>query len=212
MLGNPVSIPRYRMLKLCGDNAMGADNQQERLKTEGWITGFVDGEGCFSVSIFKNPSMSSGWQVFPEFVVTQGERSLEALQILKDFFGCGRIYVNRRHDNHREDLYRYCVRSLEELRTKIVPFFQRNRLRTSKAREFERFVQVLDLIEAGKHLTDEGLAEIERIIQHMNLRSRSSESSETVRRAPHRGEDTVRASGRPEEAGRKSRPPAQAGQ
>ena len=151
--------------------------------------------------------MSSGWQVFPEFVVTQGKRSLEALQALKEFFGCGRIYVNRRHDNHREDLYRYCVRSLEELRTNIVPFFQQNKLKTSKAREFERFVQVLDLIEAGKHLTDEGLAEIEQIAQQMNFRFRSSESSETVRRAPYKGEDTVRASGRPEEAGRKSRPP-----
>ena len=162
---------------------MGADNQQERLKTEGWITGFVDGEGCFSVSIFKNSSMSIGWQVFPEFVVTQGERSLETLRTLQEFFGCGRIYVNRRYDNHTENLYRYCVRSLEELRTKIVPFFQQNRLRTAKAKEFETFVQVLNLMEDGKHLTIEGLAEIKRIIHAMNFRSRSSESSETVRRA-----------------------------
>ena len=129
--------------------------------------------------------MKSGWQVFPEFVVTQGKRSLEALQVLKEFFGCGRIYINRRHDNHSEDLYRYCVRSVKELRTKIVPFFQRNRLRTAKAKEFEKFVQVLDLMKADKHLTDEGLAEIEQIAQRMNFRFRSSESSETVRRVPH---------------------------
>ena len=191
---------------------MGADNQQERLKTEGWITGFVDGEGCFSISIFKIPSMSSGWQVFPEFVVTQGERSLEALQALKEFFGCGRIYINRRYDNHSENLYRYCVRSVKDLRTKIVPFFQRNRLKTAKAEEIKKFVQVLDLMKDDRHLTKEGLAEIERIVRKMNFRLRSSESSETVRRAPRRGEDTVRASGRPEEAGRKPRPPAQAGQ
>jgi len=33
----------------------GADNQQERLKFIGWIIGFVDGEGCFTVSFFKHP-------------------------------------------------------------------------------------------------------------------------------------------------------------
>ncbi len=181
---------------------MGADNQQERLKVEGWITGFVDGEGCFSVSILKNPSTSTGWQVFPEFVVTQGERSLAVLRVLQEFFGCGRIYVNRRYDNHTENLYRYCVRSLEDLRTKIVPFFQRNCLQTTKAEEFKKFVQVLQLMEKRKHLKKKGLAEIQRIIQRMNRRSRSSASSETVRRAPKSSaEDTVRAARRRAESG-----------
>jgi hypothetical protein len=35
------------------ENMLGADNQQERLRTVGWIVGFVDGEGCFSVTIQK---------------------------------------------------------------------------------------------------------------------------------------------------------------
>lgn len=175
---------------------MGADNQQERLKIEGWITGFVDGEGCFSISILKNPSTRSGWQVFPEFVVTQGKRSLQALRVLQEFFGCGRIYVNRRYDNHTENLYRYCVRSLEDLQATIVPFFQHNKLRTAKAEEFKKFVRVLELMKRRKHLKKEGLAEIRRIIGQMNSR-RSSASSETVRRAPRQAdEDTVRAARR----------------
>src|SRR6059058_6284304 len=36
--------------------------------TVGWIVGFVDGEGCFSVTIQKTTT-ATGWQVFPEFVV-----------------------------------------------------------------------------------------------------------------------------------------------
>ena len=55
-------------------NGLNRDNQQERLKTIGWIVGFVDGEGCFSVSVFKNKTTKNGWQIFPEFVVTQGEK------------------------------------------------------------------------------------------------------------------------------------------
>ena len=60
---------------------MSADNQQERLKTVGWIVGFVDGEGCFSVSIQRCRVVKLGWQVFPEFVVTQGAKSISRSSI-----------------------------------------------------------------------------------------------------------------------------------
>ena len=51
-------------------NAPSAGNQQERLDPW-WIVGFVDGEGCFSVSAFKNFTCKSGFQTLYEFVVTQ---------------------------------------------------------------------------------------------------------------------------------------------
>src|ERR1043166_2464130 len=92
--------PALLALEKGSDNMSGADDQQERLKTVGWIVGFVDGEGCFSVTIQKSTT-ATGWQVFPEFVVTQGEKSLSALHDPQAFFGCGKIFVNRRRDNHR---------------------------------------------------------------------------------------------------------------
>jgi len=165
---------------------MGADNQQERLKTVGWVVGFIDGEGCFSVTIQKSRSMTTGWQIFPELAVTQGEKSLPALYDLQRFFGCGRIFVNRRNDNHREHLYRFCVRSVADLREKITPFFQENPPRTAKRKDFEKFVRVLDLMKEGKHLNFEGIAEIAVIVQTMNRKkpSRFLESSETTRQVP----------------------------
>jgi hypothetical protein len=39
-----------------GDNVSGAENQQERLIRLGWVTGFVDGEGCFSIGFVRQPS------------------------------------------------------------------------------------------------------------------------------------------------------------
>src|SRR5947209_4065311 len=97
------------------DNVTRADNQQERLVMSNWIVGFVDGEGCFSVSIFKNRTSKSGFQVMPEFVVTQGQKSLNVLEDIKEFFGCGAIFVNRRYVNHKENIYRYCVRTFKDL-------------------------------------------------------------------------------------------------
>ena len=159
------------------------DNQQERLDIVGWIVGFVDGEGCFSVSMIRNSTTSFGWQLFPEFVVTQGEKSREALKLIHDHFQCGSIYLNRRSDNHRESLLRYCVRSTRDLRLKIIPFFIQHPLRTAKQEDFEKFVAVLQLMENRRHQTIEGLQEAARIIQSMNRKvpSRFLESSETTR-------------------------------
>ena len=120
-----------------------ADNQQERLRIASWIVGFTDGEGCFSVSIIKNKTSKLDWQVFPEFVITQGKKSLSALKTFEKFFKCGKIYVNNRYDNHKENLYRYCVRSVKDLHEVVIPFFQSNQLITSKRNDFKIFCEII---------------------------------------------------------------------
>ena len=90
-------------------NPTGAVNQQERPGFEQWIVGFVDGEGCFSISVVRNRGMKLGWQVQHEFSVTQAANSRSALEALGRYFGCGRIIENSRRDNHREPLLRYSV-------------------------------------------------------------------------------------------------------
>jgi hypothetical protein len=35
------------------ENPGGAENQQERLIRTGWVIGFVDGEGCFSIGFVR---------------------------------------------------------------------------------------------------------------------------------------------------------------
>lgn len=152
------------------DNAIGADNQQERSETIGWIVGFTDGEGCFSVSIVRNKTSSLGWQVMPEFVITQGEKSLSALYKFKDFFGCGNIFINRRYDNHTENLYRFCIRSLKDINEKVVPFFRKYPLQTAKSHEFDYFAKIMDMIKKKEHLTLDGITEIVKIASLMNVK------------------------------------------
>lgn len=171
-------------------NSSSADNQQERLKTIGWIIGYIDGEGCFSVSLIKNKTTKTGWQVFPEFVVTQGEKSLNTLRLIKNFFGCGNLFINRRYDNHKENLYRYCVRSRQDLEEKIIPFFQKNQLKSAKRKDFKKFVTIIKLMKKNEHFTKKGIGKIAKIIQTMNRRKqpRFLESSETIRRDSQKSE------------------------
>ena len=159
----------------CGsDNSSAADNQQERLIKIGWITGFVDGEGCFSIHVVRQPHRANrrgyktGFQVAHQFVVTQGAKSVECLQMMQEFFGVGRVYCNRRFDNHKEHLYQFVVAKRNDLLRTIIPFFQRHLLRTSKQSDFLKFVECMRVIESDAHLTISGLVLILEIMQTMN--------------------------------------------
>lgn len=155
------------------ENAVGAENQQERLTTSGWVVGFVDGEGCFSCPIYRCATMTLGWQVRPEFAVVQGESSRDVLDDLVRFFGCGKVFRNRRHDNHREDVFRYCVQRFTDLRDIIVPFFQEIPLRTAKRHNFAKFAEIVGLMDLRWHLSAGGLVEVAKIAQTMNHRKPS---------------------------------------
>jgi hypothetical protein len=156
------------------DNSGGAENQQERLIRLGWVIGFVDGEGCFSIGFVRQHGgrgrngYRTGYQVSHEFVVTQGAQSAAALHELEAFFGVGQVLGNKRYDNHREHLLRYVVRRRTDLIDTIIPFFRSHHLRTAKQRNFEKFSVCVELVEQGHHLSSEGLADLAEIAETMN--------------------------------------------
>src|SRR5437867_5923854 len=102
-------------------------NQQERLVDPSWVTGFVDGEGCFSIGLVRQPDRDgrkgykTGYQVSHEFAVTQGAKSIAVLRALHEFFGVGQVLINTRHDNHKEHLHRYVVRRRRDLLEVTIP-------------------------------------------------------------------------------------------
>ncbi len=132
-----------------------------KLESE-WVTGFVDGEGCFHIGVSQHAEMSVGVQVLPEFTVVQHERDVQVLHGLKSFFGCG--VVRRNHG----DRMAYRVRGFDHLTQHIVPFFLRHPLRTGKRQDFDKFRRVLDLMKQGTHLQAEGIDRIREIAAEMN--------------------------------------------
>ena len=127
-----------------------------------WIVGFVDGEGCFHVGINPHLEMTAGFQVLPEFTVVQHKRDVQVLHALKGHFDCGVVRVNH------ADRMAYRVRALEHLRDRIVPFFVKHPLKTSKNVDFHKFRDVVLMMDAQVHLTSEGIEEIRSIAATMN--------------------------------------------
>ena len=127
-----------------------------------WVAGFVDGEGCFHVSINPHAEMSVGYQVLPEFTVVQHERDIQILHALKAFFGCG--VVRKNHG----DRMAYRVRGKQHLLQRIVPFFMKHPLKTKKHVDFRKFRDVLLLMDQNVHLTADGVEKIRAIARAMN--------------------------------------------
>ena len=157
---------------------MDADNQQERLDAS-WISGFTDGEGCFHISINKIQKMSLGWQVLPEFRIVQHEKDESVLYKIKDYFGFGNVRTNRK--DHHGERKEFKVRGLENL-NKIIGFFRKYPLKTSKKKDFEIFSEVIELMNNKEHLTRKGLDEIAKLISKMNRQPKIKylKSSETT--------------------------------
>ena len=82
------------------------------------------------------PEMSLGWQVLPEFRIVQHEKDEYVLYKIKDYFGFGDVKINRTDEHGTRKEFR--VRGLENL-NKIIEFFNKNTLRTSKRKDFEIF-------------------------------------------------------------------------
>jgi hypothetical protein len=160
------------------ENASGAVNQQERL--ESYIAGFVDGEGCFHVAIQRNPCTRSGWQLVPEFRISQDACRAKVLDLARDLLGCGALRENHRgSDDHTLVLV---VRRRRDLLERVIPFFERNPLLSAKKEEFATFAGIVRSMERGEHLFREGFERLAAEAVQMNgggryrRRYRSSDS------------------------------------
>lgn len=108
-----------------------------------WVTGFVDAEGCFSMSIFKSKTAAIGWTVEPCFIITLHVRDLELLNSIKQFFSAGSVSIVGKDARFR-------VRSRSELKV-IIAHFNKYPLQTSKALNFSYFCEILSLINKKAH-------------------------------------------------------------
>ncbi len=134
------------------DNATGAANQQERL--DAYLAGFVDGEGSFHVAVCRNPGTRAGWQLVPEFHVSQSPERRQVLDLLQHRLGCGRIQEN--HRGSRDTTLVFVVRRRRDLLESVIPFFEAQPLLSSKQQEFVVFTSIVRAMEAGEHLCISG--------------------------------------------------------
>ena len=128
-----------------------------------YISGFVDGEGCFCVSFQPSRRHRFGWEVRPSFSVSQNADRAELLYVIQQRWGCGFIRPDR-----SDKTIKFEVRNVGDLIEKVLPHFQEHPLASSKQRDVEKFQRICKLIYEGRHLKWEGFMEVVKISMRMN--------------------------------------------
>lgn len=107
------------------------------------ILGFVDGEGCFHVSILQNSKLKTGYMVSQWFEIHIHLKNEEVLMQIKEQLGVGNIYKSGQS-------VRLKVQSIKELKI-LLDFFQNNKLITQKRADYLLFCDLFNLVEQKKN-------------------------------------------------------------
>ena len=129
-----------------------------------FITGLVDAEGCFRISIIKDTRTKTGWQVFCNFQIDLHIRDLTLLQQIQTYFGgYGGIYTKTGGVG-----YIYKISSLSHITEVIIPHFDLFPLKSDKLADFMLFKLIIAKIQLKEHLTLEGVKDIVAIRASLN--------------------------------------------
>ena len=92
----------------------GPRNSREFLSA--YVSGYVDGEGCFTVSISPRAKLRAGWEVRPSFSVSQNGDRAEVLYAIQELLGCGSIRPDR-----SDRTLKWETRRLEDHLERVIP-------------------------------------------------------------------------------------------
>lgn len=140
---------------MCSENVSSADNQQERLNY--YISGYVDGEGSFHVAIQKVAHVKFGYQLLPEFHVSQSKDRPQVLELIQKTLNCGYIKENfRGKDNNLV----YVVRNRQQLLQFVIPFFYQHPMLSDKQKDFQKFAEIVQALNEKRHFTKVGFKDL----------------------------------------------------
>ena len=160
------------------------------MDTASYISGFVDGEGCFCVSFQPSKRHRFGWEVRPSFSVSQNADRAELLYTIQQTWGCGSIRPDR-----SDKTLKFEIRNVSELVAKVLLHFRAYPLMSSKQTDFERFARICELVSNGEHLKQEGLEEIVRLAMEMNPSGMRKYTGSDILKSLRSGERIVYATG-----------------
>ena len=140
-----------------------------------YLSGYVDGEGCFTVSFSPRPKLRTGWEARPSLSVSQNGDRAEVLLDIQHHFGCGTVRPDR-----SDKTLKWKVRSLPLIVERIIPHFYRYPMRSGKQRDFELFADICGRMSRGEHLTASGLSQIVDRARWMNPSGKRGYTPEAI--------------------------------
>jgi len=142
------------------------DNDVLPILNNSWLSGFIDAEGCFNVTLFKRKAMALGYQVKLRFMIDQKD-SLDNMLFIKDQLNLF-LTVRKLKKGSIGTMHRIESNSFVKVPL-IIEYINRFRLKTKKQESFDKWVTVYELVQNKAHLTEEGLNEIRKLSKEVNI-------------------------------------------
>src|SRR3990167_11112629 len=111
-----------------------------------FVTGLVEGEGCFSISFTLREKLKFGIETRPSFSISLNQRDLSLIKNLHSFFKCGAVRFSK-----SDRTYKFEVRALDDLMNKIIPHFEKYQLQGDKQKNFLKFKEICHKMRANLH-------------------------------------------------------------
>lgn len=136
-----------------------------------YVAGFIDGEGCFCITIGKHRTAKNRLDPRLVFEIELRDDDRNILDDICDTLGCGRIYhlIYERYGWNPH--VKLKVSSLKDITERLIPFFNKYPLRAKKKRSFEIFCQAVEIFKQKKHLTETGIKQLYDLRKGMNVYS-----------------------------------------
>ena len=129
-----------------------------------YVVGFVDGEGCFCITINKNGDRLPEVRLIFEIELREDDEPI--LREIQKTLACGNIYrLEYERYQKWQPHVKLKVSNFADISTKVIPFFKKYPLQAKKRLQFEQFCLVAELIKTKRHLTLEGVEKV-RALRH----------------------------------------------
>jgi len=141
-----------------------------------YISGLVQADGSFFVTISKNPKSKYGLRIRATFTITQNSDSIGVLEQVQSYFKCGNVFINQKRGSAE-----FVVNSIPDLQRWIIPHFISYPLHCSKQRSFLIFLSIVDILDKKTHYNKEVFASLIKMAFTMNeVTNRGSERLEEL--------------------------------
>ena len=135
-----------------------------------YIAGFVEGEGCFAITISKHKTKKLGLDARLSFEIELRGDDKPILEMIRDTFGCGNIYDLNYERYKWMPHVKYHVRGMKAINEIIIPFFKAYPLKGKKSKDFYLFCEAAEIFNKKEHLTAKGIVKLENLRKFMNKR------------------------------------------
>ncbi len=124
--------------------------KENKILSNDYVAGFVDGEGCFALTVRRDVRKERSskatyvsWKA--AFVICLRSDDSEILKEIQKIFKCGSI-------TYSKNTVRFQVSNITDLFDRVVPFFNKNKMFGKKSKDFEMWSKAIAILNKYKIL------------------------------------------------------------